>query len=456
MRSTVTRRSFLGSCAAGAAASLLGGCGTSDDRLTSERRPNILFIMIDDLCKEWVSCYGAEEIETPNFDRLATGGISFTNAYSMAQCTPTRVTLLTGQYPWRHGWINHWDVPRWGAGCHFDWRHYTTFARILRDSGYKTAAAGKWQVNDFRVQPDAMDRHGFDEWCMWTGFETGNPPSAERYREPYINTRDGSKTYEGRFGTDVFVDFLADFMQRHREEPMMLYFPMCLTHTPFTNTPLAPDATEKMDRHKAMVRYADHAVGRLIDTLDDLGLRNDTIVFFTTDNGTTRSVTGRMNGRSVRGGKATLGENGVCEPFIVNCPGRVPEGVVSDALTDFTDMLPTFADLAGAKLPEGTVFDGVSIADVLLGKAEDTGRDWIMSMGFGSALLTERGVEPVLPFNDRAVRDKRFKLWVENGASTRLHDLAADPGETENLLTSANPEHAIAPVSYTHLTLPTN
>ena len=169
--------------------------------------------MVDDLGPEWVSAYGAEEIETPNIDALAAGGMLFENVYSMPQCTPTRVTLLTGQYPWRHGWINHWDVPRWGRGCHFDPNHYTTFARILREAGYATAIAGKWQINDFRVQPEVLVEHGFDEYCMWTGYESGNPASAERYWDPYLHTKEGSRTYEGQFSEDVFTDFLIDFMR---------------------------------------------------------------------------------------------------------------------------------------------------------------------------------------------------------------------------------------------------
>ena len=111
-------------------------------------KPNILFIMVDDLGKDWISCYGADEINTPNIDRLAKGGIKFHNAWSMPQCTPTRATLLTGQYPWRTGWVNHWDVPRWGVG-YFDWANYTTFANVMKSADYSTAIAGKWQINDF-------------------------------------------------------------------------------------------------------------------------------------------------------------------------------------------------------------------------------------------------------------------------------------------------------------------
>jgi len=364
----------------------------------------------------------------------------FTHAYSMPQCTPTRATLLTGQYPWRNGWCNHWDVPRWGAGCHFDWKHNVTFARVMKTAGYVCAAAGKWQINDFRVHPDAMKQHGFDEWCMWTGYESGNPPSANRYWDPYIHTNDGSKTCKGRFGTDVFVEFLVDFMTRHKDRPMMLYFPMALTHSPLTNTPLDPDASGNVERHKAMVRYTDQAVGQLVAALDELKIRDRTIVIFSTDNGSGGGLKARMDGRMVSGGKAKLSENGVCEPFIVNCPGLVPAGVVTDALTDFTDLLPTFAELGGAELPGDVVIDGKSIAKVILGQADDGPREWIMALGHGPARLDEQGVRPKQDFTDRVVRDKRFKLWVLDGKSAKLFDLQADPAEENNLIDGTDPE----------------
>ena len=415
----------------------------------AESRPNILFIMVDDLGPEWISCYGGLELETPQIDALARGGMRFTNAYSMPQCTPTRVTLLTGQYPFRHGWCNHWDVPRWGAGCHFDPKQNVTFARLLRAAGYATAIAGKWQINDFRVQPGVLKEHGFDEWCMWTGYEGQNPPSGRRYWEPYVfSSGDRSRTHKGRFGPDVYTDFLVDFMRRHRREPMLLYFPMVLTHGPQVHTPAERQAETRLEKHKAMVRYTDRIVGRLVTTLDQLDIRRRTIVIFTTDNGTSKRFRARMRGASgvrvVRGGKALLTENGPWQPFIVNCPGTVPAGAVNDTLTDFTDMLPTFADLAGVNLPAGLVVDGQSIAPVLMGKKKDGPRSWILAMGRGAAVLDEKGVRPTQVYTDRVLRDKRFKVLVEAGRITRLVDLSNDPEEATNLVGSREPEHVAA------------
>jgi arylsulfatase A-like enzyme len=410
------------------------------------QKPNILFIMLDDLGKEWISCYGAEDIETPNIDALAAGGMKFNNAYSMPQCTPSRATLLTGKYPWRNGYVNHWDVPRWGIG-YFDWKHKenTTFARLMKDLGYKTCAAGKWQINDFRIEPQAMKKHGFDDWAMWTGWESGNPPSGERYQDPYINTPAGSKTYKGKFGPDIYTDHIIQFMKEHKKDPMCLYLPMTLPHTPFVVTPDEPKASSKLDRHKAMVRYIDKLIGKLVNALEELAIRDNTILIFTTDNGTVGSITGTLNGTKVQGGKSKEKESGICAPFIVNCPGLVPAGKVTDALTDFSDLLPTFVELGGGKVPEDLVVDGQSIAPLILGKEKDSKRKWIMALGFGPAKVDQNGVKPRDPFTTRVIRDKKYKVWVSKDKKmVRLHDLTEDPWEEINLIESKKEEHSIA------------
>ena len=436
------RRTFLKIAGIGIAAGAIPEIQTAIAK--DEAKPNILFIMVDDLGKEWISCYGAEDIQTPNIDALAQTGMRFENAYSMPQCTPSRATLLTGQYPWRTGWVNHWDVPRWGVG-YFDWkqRGNMTFARIMKQAGYATAAAGKWQINDFRIAPDAMKKHGFDDWCMWTGYETGNPPSGKRYWDAYIHTsKDGSTTYKGKYGPDVYTDFLIQFMKEHKEQPMMLYFPMALTHGPLTNTPAEMEVKTSLDKHKAMVRYTDLLVGRLVKAIDNLRIRDRTIVIFTTDNGSGGRIIGTRNGETIRGGKAKKTENGVCAPFIANCPGLVPQGVVTDALTDFSDLLRTFAELGGCVVPEDLKIDGVSIAPLLLGKVKDSARKWIMALGHGPARLDAKGVRGKVDYAERVIRDKRYKVWVnEERKIDRLYDLQTDPFEKKNLITSAKPEH---------------
>ncbi len=412
----------------------------------STGQPNILLILVDDLGKEWISAYGAEEVETPNIDALASTGVKFEIFYAMPQCTPTRVALLTGKYPHTNGWGNHWDVPRWGVG-YFDWKQpeNTTFANLLRDAGYATFAAGKWQINDFRLAPDAMAKHGFDDWCMWTGYESGTPGSGSRYRNPYLNTPEGSRTYSGEFGPDVFTDRIIEFLQQHQDQPMLIYYAMVLTHDPFIATPLDPEAKTDKERHIAMVRYTDHIVGRLVNTLDELGLRDNTLIFFTTDNGTNDDIVGRRNGVEVRGAKQEMVEAGTAVPFIVNGPGIVPAGSTTDALSDITDMLPTFGEFAGTKPPEDLKIDGISLAPLLRGQTDDTPREYILSMGGGGGTLDEQGVRNKLEFDERVLRDKQYKVWVDADREIeRLHDMRQDPREETNLVDSQNPEHQAA------------
>lgn len=407
-----------------------------------QQQPNILFIMLDDLGKEWVETYGAEEIETPNIDALAAGGMQFKNAWSMPQCTPSRVTLLTGQYPWRHGWINHYDVPRWGHGAHFDPEMNLSFATVMKDAGYVTCAAGKWQINDFRLQPDVMNDHGFDEYCMWTGAEGGNEKlSQERYWDPYIHTKAGSKTYKGKFGEDIFTDFIIDFMSKNKDKPMMVYYPMCLPHGPLVTTPAEPNVNSKMDKHRAMVRYTDIMLKKLIDALEELNIRDNTIIVWTTDNGTSGSIIGKRNGRLVRGGKTYLTENGVNAPFIVNCPGKVPSGVVTDALIDFTDIFPTFVELSGGKTKK--MGDGSSFAPLILGKANDSPRAWTMALGSRAARLENGRVKNVFTFRDRVIRTKKYKAYINTQKRIyELIDVENDFEESRNLMGYHNPKVA--------------
>lgn len=384
------------------------------------QRPNIVFILVDDLGPEWLSCYGSEH-KTPNLDRLAETGIRFQTVYSTPLCTPTRHELLTGRYPFRTGWTVHHDTPRWG-GQYFDWRREITFARLLRDAGYATAIAGKWQINDLRTHPDALQQHGFDEHCVWPGFEEGNPPAAERYFDPFVQTNGQRGTLKGKFGPDVFNEFLIDFIRRHKHRPFLAYHAMVLTHTPFTKTPHNKDTTAAgIALHPDMVNYVDHLVGRLVSVLDELQIRDRTLVIVTSDNGTVSGVRCRMNGRTVNGGKGKLIETGIRVPLIVNWPGKTPAGQVSDRLIDFTDFFPTLLDLAGVAPPDGVVLDGRSFAAVLQGRPDaQPAREWIFSQ------LGE----------NRVIRDKRFKLYSDG----RFYDVVADPEETTDLAGSDNPE----------------
>jgi arylsulfatase A-like enzyme len=405
------------------------------------QKPNILFIMLDDLGKEWIGAYGGEGVNTPTIDKLTSTGILFENVYSMPQCTPSRVTLLTGQYPWKHGWVNHYDVPRWGNGGRFDPEQNPSYPKYLQEAGYKTCIAGKWQINDFRLEPAVLNEVGFDEYCMWTGAEGGNvEKSKERYWNPYIHTKEGSRTYEGEFGEDIFSDFIIDFMRQNQDDPMMIYYPMCLPHTPFTTTPLAPDAPRE-EQYAAMIKYTDFILAKLLNALEELKLRENTIVIWTTDNGSANGIVGNRNGKRVRGGKSYLSENGLNAPFIVNCPGVVPEGKVSDALIDFTDMLPTFCELAGVQIPTDVEFQGHSIAKVIMGEKTDSDRNWILGMGSHPAQLKNGRIATAFDFRDRVIRDKDYKAYVDTlGQIHEIIDLKNDFYEQNNLLDSKREE----------------
>ena len=402
-------------------------------------KPNIIFILIDDLGKEWLSCYGGEGVKTPAVDALAENGILFNNAYSMPQCTPSRACFMTGQYPFRNGWVNHWDAPRWGAG-YFDWTKNPSIARSLKSAGYTTGVAGKWQLNDFRTHPEAMVKHGFDDYCMWTGAEGSEIEghaalSEKRYWDPYIHTKEGSKTHKGKFGPDIYNDFVLNFISNNKDKPFFIYYPMALTHTPMVHTPLSPNAKTKLEKHHAMVEYTDFLLGKIITKLDEEKIRKNTIVIWTCDNGTSGRFSNMRNGRKVKGGKTKTTENGVNTPFIVSCPGLVPSGMRSDALVDFTDMHLTFTDIAAGKPEAGFSYDGFSLKNVFFGKEEKNQRPWILGMGSHPARLSDKGVENVYYFRDRVIRNERFKLFIDkNRTPVKVVDVLNDLDEKINLI----------------------
>ena len=383
-----------------------------------ETRPNIIFIMVDDMGRDWISAYGSSH-PTPNVDRLAVQGIRFDNCWCAPICTPTRMELLTGMYPFRTGWVRHHDVPRWG-GKGFDWEKYTSFARVVKKAGYATAIGGKWQINDFRKYPDALKRHGFDEHCVWTGYETGNaPPSDKRYWDGYLMTNGKRKVHP--HGSEAVNDFLIDFIRRNKDRPFLAYYPMMLVHGPFLPTPLnkANAPKGKTELYAGMVTYMDRLVGKLVTAVDELGIGGRTIIIFTGDNGS--SASGTLRGKPYPKGKGRTNNWGVHMPFLVRAPMFSKGGVSTRDLIDFTDMLPTFSELAGAELPAGVKLDGRSFVSSLRGDKSAAGkREWIF------AQIEDR----------RTIRDKRYKL----DSTGAFWDLEKDYLEKNDLRGSADPE----------------
>ena len=263
--------------------------GTETSRAAQQDRPpNILFILLDNVGKDWFRSYGSQEDQTPNMDRLAAGGLRFRNCYVTPVCSTTRHMLLTGRYPFRTGWHTHHDAAIYGGG-YLDWNREVTFARALRSAGYDTCISGKWQINDLfdPLQKDALKKHGFDEHCIFPEGRKGHPAHKRRYWDPYVLKNGERIDTTGKFGPDIFTDYPIDYMGRHRDRPFLAYYSTILTHIPVVTTPLSPEeGASGREKFAGMLRYADHLIGRLVKALETLGLRENTIVIIMTDNGT--------------------------------------------------------------------------------------------------------------------------------------------------------------------------
>lgn len=413
-----TRRRFVQSLSATAGALSVGAYAGASDR-----PPNIVLILMDDGSRDWLSCYGSRSVETPNIDALAQSGMGFRTFYATPLCTPTRVSLLTGKYPFRTGWTQHHDAPRWG-GQYFDWNLETTFARLLRDAGYATCLAGKWQINDLRSHPDALNRHGFDEHCLWPGFETGNPPSTERYWDPYLVTNQKRQTHPGEFGPDIVDRYAVDFIRRNTDQPFLLYYPLILPHSPYVETPVAPsDSKDNKTLFRGMIQQVDHYVGNIIRALEETGARENTLVLFTGDNGS--SVAGTLGNLEIPAAKGTWTDRGVHVPLIASWPKTIAPGVWTTDLADVTDIFPTLLNCAGIPAP-GNDLDGQSFLPTL-NQTEGPRREWIFSQ------LTD--LKTRTPH--RLIRDKQF-LFHNDG---RCFAIENDPLEKVDLSNSKEPEH---------------
>ncbi|HEX3869307.1 MAG TPA: sulfatase-like hydrolase/transferase, partial [Pirellulales bacterium] len=253
----------------------------------ADKRPNIVMILADNLGKDWFGCYGADGNHTPNVDKLAVGGTRFRHCWSTALCSTTRVELWTGRYPFHTGWTIHHDAAIYGGG-YLDWRRETSLARVMQAGGYSTCITGKWQINDLYEQTEALKQHGFDEHFVWTGALLGEGTAEPRWKKqgdshhefesrywgPVVFNNGKREEYPGRFGPDVYVDRLVDFMARHRDRPFFAYYSCPLVHVPTIPTPDTPakDALER-EQFAGMVHYMDKQVGRIVSELERLGLR---------------------------------------------------------------------------------------------------------------------------------------------------------------------------------------
>lgn len=390
------------------------GCVAST---VGQARPNLVVILADDLGFECLAANGGTSYATPNLDRLAATGVRFTNAHVQPLCTPTRVQVMTGQSNARN-YVNFGQLKR----------DEVTFGNLLRDAGYATAIAGKWQLGRIAALPK---RFGFDRHVLWQ-----HTRFAPRYPNPGLEYQSEARDFhDGEYGPDLIHEFALQFVTeqaRDRSKPFLLYYPMMLPHFPHQATPDCGEWDPKVrgekkardDKHFAgMVRYMDKLVGKLVTKLDDLGIRENTLVLFVGDNGTNVNLRSRMGERVVPGGKRFTTTYGTHVPMVASWPGHIVPSVCED-LVDSTDILPTICEAAGVTPPATLPLDGTSFLPQLLGKRGNP-REWIYCW------YSPRG-EILQEF----AYDKRFKLYRSGG----LFDYRDDPLEQRPLPRSAHPD----------------
>ena len=335
----------------------------------AERKPNVILILADDLGYETIGANGGTSYKTPAIDKLASGGMRFDHCYVQPLCTPTRIQLMTGAYNVR----NYVDFGEMDSNL-------VTFGNLFQKAGYATCIAGKWQLGR---RLDLPKKFGFDEYYLWQHMR--RPP---RYANPGLEISGVETNYSnGEYGPDVIHRHALDFLGRHKDKPFFLYYPMLLTHDPFQPTPDSPDwdpkaIGEEVNQHPRhygeMVAYMDKLIGRLIAKVDDLGLRENTLIIFMGDNGTASRITSSLQGGSRQGAKGRTVIAGMHVPCIVSWPGQVAAGKVCPDLVDSTDFLPTLCAAANVKIPVELKVDGRSFLPQLQGKKGEP-REWIYS-----------------------------------------------------------------------------
>ncbi|MFO8013129.1 MAG: sulfatase [Phycisphaerae bacterium] len=459
----MNRRRFLrlmGAAGTGAAVAVASCTGARPSRASapsSDRPPNILFLFIDDLGWRDVGFMGSTFYETPHIDRLARAGMVFTDAYANApNCAPTRACLMSGQYGPRHGVYTVGSSTRGKAKGRklIPIENNTTLpaevvtlAESLKAAGYATCHLGKWHLGG---KPETKPGgQGFD--VNVGGNHAGHPRT---YFSPYRNPdiEDGP---EGEYLTDRLTDEALRFIDAHRHEPFFVYLAHYAVHTPVQAKKELIEKYEKKEPsgghdhpvYAAMIESVDQGVGRILRRLDDLGLADDTLVVFFSDNGgcggyEELGVKGLeiTSQAPLKGGKGTLYEGGIRVPMAVRWPGRVPPGTRCAAPVIGLDFYPTLLEAAGGKPPDGQVLDGESLVALMTQKG-DLDRDAIywhfpayLQGGGGTWRTTPGGI----------IRSGDWKLieYFEDG-HLELYNLRDDIGETTNLA-DRQPEKAKA------------
>ena len=410
----LTRRRFLSTALSGAAVGVAAA---------QTRKPNVLLILADDLGYECLGVNGGTSYRTPHLDKMAATGLRFTNAFAQPLCTPTRLQLMTGQLNFRN------------------WRSFgvmdpaeKTFGHMMQQAGYRTAIAGKWQLFSYDAPPSKYrgtgkkpEQGGFDEFLLW--HDAYSEDKGSRYADPVLN-HNGRKVpgTKGKYGPDLFSDFLIDFMKRNKDQPFFAYYPMALTHGPFNATPQSddwPDGNRLKDDpkyYRDMVEYMDRDTGKVLDALDRLGLAENTLVLYYADNGTPPEIVSRMGSRVVPGGKRLTTEAGMHVPMIARWRGVTPAGKVCPDLVDSTDFLPTIAAVTGAQWFPQLPLDGRSFLPQLKGQTGQP-RQWLFAH-YDPHPSCKADIKPT-----RLAWDHQWKLYMDG----TLYDWKADPLEKKPL-----------------------
>ena len=402
--------------------------------------PNIVFILADDLGYGDLGCYGQKQIQTPNLDRLAAEGMRFTQAYAGSPvCAPSRCCLMTGLHN-GHGRIRD-NLP---LGIYLK-KSDVTIAEVLKPAGYRTGAVGKWSLGLHGSEGKPNDQ-GFDDW-----FGHLDQDQAHYYYPDHLWDNDRVVLLAGNRGqqkkqytADLFTERALQFIDQSKSGPFFLYLAYTLPHwsdypkgTPESqivpsDAPYHDSPWPQVERnYAAMVTRLDRDVGRLLARLKERGLEENTLVFFTSDNGPSAEALHQpsffQSGGPLRGVKRDLYEGGIRVPMIARWPGKVPAGKVSDQVWAFWDVLPTLAELAGAEPPRG--LDGISLAPTLLGQPQTRQHEYLY-WDYGHT----RG---------KYLQAVRIGDWkgVRNGVGSplELYNLKIDLGETRDVA-PAHPE----------------
>jgi arylsulfatase A len=320
-----------------------------------DKKPNIIFILADDLGYAEIGCYGSDHYKTPNIDKLASQGLRFTNAYASPLCGPSRAVILTGRYPFRTGATNQ------DACALLKPAVETTMPTYLKPAGYVTTMIGKFGQMDF--EPSDW---GFDNYLRFQG--SGIYWNTQAKGKNYLVNREQRILNDNEYMPDVMHNHLVDFMTKNKNTPFFAYYAMSHVHNEILPTPDSKPDSKNI--YADNVSYMDKLVGKLRVELERLKISDNTILVFFSDNGTAggRAADATIGGKRLIGQKGSMQEGGSLEPLIVYWPGVTPVGKVSHDLINAPDFINTFADIIGAQIPKDKVLDGQSFSAQLHGK----------------------------------------------------------------------------------------